>query len=714
MPPKHTRPRSEKLTGRVDATPVRVAPGIARFRDPAERGRELPPFPGYVVQPRGADEAARATCDVRTRPRFSRVGTTARVLVGTSAGTSLYGTGAPAGSLLRNGTVATLYNYDAYDFTDKTATLYQSHPWVLGVRRDGTAFGVVIETTRRCVVDLRAGIDVRVEGASPAVMVIERDHPSKVVQALAELTGFMSLPPRWAMGYHQCRFSYESEAVVREVAAGFRGREIPCDAIWLDIDCMDGFRCFTLDQVRFPQPAALFDELHEAGFRAVAMVDPGLKVDPAYFAYREGRDGDHLLKGADGNEYHGKVWPGECAFPDFTMEPARRWWGELAAPLVELGIDGLWNDMNEPAIFWPAAGKTMPDDVRHRADESLGGDGDHARYHNVYGMLMSRATREGLEKLVPEKRPFVLTRASFIGGQRYAAAWSGDNRASEAHMRWSLSTALNMGLSGQPFSGPDIGGFIGETQPDLFARWMGLGTMLPFARAHKTQAAARHEPWSLGASCEATCRLAIQRRYRMMPYLSTLFWIAATQGLAIVRPLFFADATDLRLRSEDRAFLLGADVMVEPVWEDGRRAVMPRGVWREFDPLWSHGAARVWDPLLPRMRIRTGAIVPLGPITQHAVPGAFERLTLVVSPDDAGRAECVLYEDQGEGFGHREGQYLITTYRAKRDDDGWLVEVAESEGKWQRPSRSVEVVVLGSERPRVAVGSDGETIRVGA
>ncbi len=627
-------------------------------------------------------------------------------------GTSLYGTGERAGRLLRNGTVATLYNHDAYDFSDRTRSLYQSHPWVLGVRRDGSSFGVLIETTRRCEIDLRRGIEARLEGASPTVLVVERPDPGAVVRALAELTGFMPLPARWAMGYHQCRFSYESETVVREVAEGFRSRQIPCDGIWLDIDCMDGFRCFTLDPGRFPRPAALFEELREAGFKVVLMVDPGLKVDPAYFAYREGVEGGHLLRTADGAEYRGKVWPGECGFPDFTREPTRRWWGSLAEPLLRLGIDGIWNDMNEPAVFWPAIEKTMPPDVVHRADASLGGAGDHARYHNVYGMLMSRATREGLERLAPARRPFVLTRAGFLGGQRYAATWTGDNRASESHMRWSLSMVLNLGLSGQPFAGPDIGGFIGETPPDLFARWMGLGTMLPFARAHKSQEVPRHEPWSLGPACEATCRRAIERRYRMMPYLSTLFWEASTRGMPIARPLFFADPTDARLRGEDRALLLGGDVLVEPVWEDGIVPALPRGVWREFDPLLGVGTGGAWDPLLPRLRVRGGAIVPLGPVTQHAIAGPFERLTLVVSPDEAGNAEGMLYEDEGEGYGYRDGAYLLTRYRATRSERGWAVEVASSEGAWERPRRRVEVVVLPGEGPRSSTGQDGSVIHV--
>ncbi len=683
---------------------------MARFRDPATRGRGPDPFPGYVG-PLGSGAAGR-TGTVRTRPRFARTGAIATVRVEIEPGTSLYGTGEQAGPLLRNGTVAKLYNFDAYDFTEKTAALYQSHPWVMGVRRDGSAFGIVVETTRRCIIDLRDGIEARVEGPSPAVLVVERPDPESLVRALAELTGFMPMPPRWAIGYHQCRFSYESEAVVREVAEGFRSRQIPCDAIWLDIDCMDGFRCFTLDPARFPRPAALFDDLHGAGFRVVVMVDPGLKVDPAYFAYREGAHGDHLLRNADGTEHHGKVWPGECAFPDFTRDATRRWWGSLAEPLLRLGVDGIWNDMNEPAIFWPAFEKTMPPGVVHRADEALGGEGDHARYHNVYGMLMSRATREGLGQLAPEKRPFVLTRASFLGGQRYAAAWTGDNRATEAHMRWSISMVLNLGLSGQPFSGPDIGGFIGATEPELFARWMGLGTMLPFARAHKSQEVARHEPWSLGAACEATCRRAIERRYRMMPYLSTLFWMASTRGTPIARPLFFADPTDARLRGEDRAFMLGPDVIVEPAWADGVGAALPRGTWREFDPLWKPGAGGTWDPLLPRLRVRGGAIVPLGPVTQHTTLGPFERLTLLVSPDEAGNAEGLLYEDEGEGYGYRDGAYLLARYRATRSERGWTVEAASSEGAWARPRRRVEVLVLPGEGPRSGAGEEGGVTRV--
>jgi alpha-glucosidase len=656
-----------------------------------------------------------AFAGTRIRPRFSREGRIAHITVPLGPRVSLYGTGEQAGPLLRSGTTATLWNYDAYDFTEKTPSLYQSHPFVLGVHADGSAFGVIIETTRRCIIELRAGIRVRVEGPAPAVVIIERDHPAKVVQSLAELTGFMPLPPRWATGYHQCRFSYESDAVVREVADGFRSRGIPCDAIWLDIDCMDEFRSFTLHPRRFPDPATLIEELRSKGIRVVMMVDPGLKVDPTYFAYREGAADHHFVTHADGSEYQGHVWPGQCAFPDFTRKATRAWFGDLYAPLVRMGIAGFWNDMNEPAVFFPAFGKTMPPTVRHRADPELGGAGDHALHHNIYGMQMSRATREGLERHQPQTRPFVLTRASFLGGQRYAAAWTGDNRASEAHMRWSLSMTLNLGLSGQPFSGPDIGGFIDNTPPDLFARWMGLGTMLPFCRAHKTQVANRHEPWSLGRECEATCKRAIERRYRLMPYLSTLFWIAATQGLPIARPVFFADPSDPRLRAEDGIFLLGADLLVEPVWERPLPVARPKGTWREFDPLTTRGRQTLWDPLLPRLRAREGSIIPLGPVTPHTTRGPFTQLTLIVSPDAHGNAEGLLYEDEGDGYAHREGEFLLTRYRAFKDALGWTVEVASSEGRWARPERQVNAIVLADTpraAPHEASGLDGATLRL--
>lgn len=626
------------------------------------------------------------------------------------AGTSLYGTGEIAGPLLRNGASTVAWNADTFLYTEQSAGLYQSHPWVLAVRADGSAYGVLCDTTYRCWMDLRGGIEFRAEGHSPPVYIIERSTPQEVMRALAELTGHMPMPPKWALGYQQCRWSYEPDARVRHVAAEFRRRRIPCDCIWLDIDYMDGFRCFTFDPHRFPDPAQLNADLHEDGFKTIWMIDPGIKVDPDYFVYKSGHEGGHFIQSADGHEFHGQVWPGACAFPDFTREQTRAWWAELYEDFLAVGVGGVWNDMNEPAVF-DNPHKQVPEDLHHRADEDLGGPGPHVRYHNVYGMLMVRASREGMERARPDKRPFILTRANYLGGHRYAATWTGDNESTWQHLAWSISMNLNLGLSGQPFSGPDIGGFFGHCSPELFARWMGVGALLPFARAHSIKDSPDHEPWAFGHDAERLCRMAIERRYRLIPHLYTLFREASLTGLPIARPLFFADPADPLLRAADDSFLLGEAMLVRARVEPGDavcRSPIPRGIWRRFEILDAES-----DPELPELRLAGGAIIPIGPVMQYVDELPLDPLTLIVSLDESGKAAGILYEDSGDGYGYRNGEYRLTRYRAARQQDAVIVEIESTEGDLPRPPRRLEVkVLLGDDRLCSSVGRDGQSLRV--
>src|SRR5439155_13328271 len=304
------------------------------------------------------------------------------------------------------------------------------------------------DTPVKLVVDLRRGIEFRAQGAPFPVIVIERDTPQQVVSALADLTGHMALPPRWALGYQQCRYSYAPDSEVVRVAAEFRRRRIPCDVMWMDIDYMDGHRSFTFSPREFPDPRALNDTLHAMGFHSVWILDPGIKREPGYAPYDQGTAGGHWVMDPSGEPCVGRVWPGPCVFPDFTSAAARQWWSERVRGFVQCGIDGVWNDMNEPAVF-DVDGKTLPIGSRHRADSALGGPGPHARYHNLYGMLMARATRAGLVAARPDRRPFVLSRANFIGGQREAAAWTGDNHAGWPRLGASVPRVLNLGLPGQ-------------------------------------------------------------------------------------------------------------------------------------------------------------------------------------------------------------------------------------------------------------------------
>ena len=683
-------PAQYPYTWRRDRAPVLIGEGIARFRDPAFAMVRLEPFPAYIEQP-GAVGGVPASFAVR--PRFTtRDKAFAIIDVPGAMNASLYGVGEHAGPLLRNGTAAVLWNNDHFDYTAKGKNLYQSHPFVLGVRKDGSAFGVIIETTYRCTIDLSRGIHVTVCGPSPAVAIIERSDAMGVVRALAELTGRIAMPPRWALGYHQCRWSYAPESKFLELASEFRSRRIPCDCLWFDIDYMDGFRCFTFDKHKFPDPKGLNAELQSRGFKTIYMIDCGIKVDPAYMVYREGVGAGHFITNADGTEFRGEVWPGDCAFPDFMREKTRTWWAGLYPAFMDQGIDGVWNDMNEPAVF-KGIEKTMPVTCLHRADEPLGGPNTHAKYHNLYGAQMVRATLEGIKAARPDKRPFVLTRSNFLGGQRYAATWTGDNRSDWNHLRWSISMALNLSLSGQPFVGPDIGGFIGNADGALFARWMGIGALLPFARAHSEKSSTPHEPWSFGEACERTCRLALERRYRLLPYLYTLFHRAAMEGEPIVRPVFFADPANPRLRSRDDAFLLGPDLLVQcdvyPVRSEQTAAAILPG-WKAIDILGED------DADLPRLFLRPGAALPLGPRrewTEQVV--ADDAIELIAHLDD-GVATCELYEDDGDGYGYLEGGYCLAAHTVVRDDAGALsLSIRNLDGKRPaRPGSGVQMVAL--------------------
>ncbi len=693
-----------------------VGDRIVRFdADQKAKAAALPSF--TLVKPLAGSGPVPAGFAVL--PRFSVDGGKQVATITAEAGTSVYGTGEVAGPLLRNGRRVICWNTDAFGYGDDAPSLYKSHPWLFCVRADGTAFGVLADTTYKCEIDLRgvstSGGDMvfRADGPAFPVYVIERATPEELAVTLADLTGRIDMPPLWALGYHQCRYSYYPEARVREIASEFRARKIPCDVIWHDIDYMDGFRCFTWDKKHFPDPTKLNADLHAKGFHTVWMIDPGIKAEKGYFVYDQGEAKDAWVKKPDGKTtYLGEVWPGMCVFPDFTRSDTRAWWSGLYKDFMKTGVDGVWNDMNEPAVFnTPDKSKTMPEDNVHRADAEFGGPGPHARFHNVYGVLMVKATREGIMAANPGKRPFVLSRASHLGGQKYGASWTGDNTADWYHLESSIPMVLNMGLSGQPFTGPDIGGFngdgpSGEAGATMFARWMGIGTLLPFSRAHTAKGNIDKEPWAFGEKTEKTCREAIERRMMLLPYLYTLFHEASTLGTPVARPLFFADPRDPALRSEDDGFLLGDRVMVvaQCVPDRTRVPVLPKGDWVKFTlPNDTKNAD------LPEMYLRGGAVVPVGPVVQFAGEKALDPLTLYAALGKDGKATGTLYEDAGEGFGYKQGEYLLTTYAVEKKGEEITVSVAKSEGKMARPGRAVNFVIYTGGKMITGSGKDGQT-----
>ena len=616
--------------------------------------------------------------------------------------TSLYGTGQVAGPLLRNGFVTETWNLDAFGYGLDAKNLYTSQPWVLAVREDGSAFGVLADTTERCEIDLRGGITFRAVGHEFAVVIIDRDSPQQVMEGLAQLTGTIAMPPRWAIGYHQCRYSYNPDSRVREVADEFRARKLPADVIWMDIDYMDAYRVFTFDDAQFPDPKGLNDYLDSIGFSNVWMIDPGVKAEKGFFVYDSGEANDVWTKTKDNQTFKGEVWPGVCVFPDYLNKDVRTWWSGLYADFMSYGIDGVWNDMNEPAVF-NVESKTMPETNIHHADAELGGTGTHARYHNVYGMQMIRATREGVMAANPNKRPFVLSRANYLGGHRYGATWTGDNSATWEHLDMSIPMTINLGLSGQPFAGPDIGGFAYNGDGELFARWMGFGTLFPFSRGHTAKGNIDKEPWSFTPEIEATCRRALERRYRLLPYIYTLFHASATNGTPIAMPTFFADPSDPALRSEDDSFILGDALLVSAkvTPESDRAQVRPRAIdgveWAKFDFESFDGGRDSKDSDLPDLYIKPGSIIVTAPVTQYFGdrPDQRDEITLLVHLDSDGEATGTLYEDAGDGMEYMMGQYTLTTFHATRKNGKVTVKIVDQQGKLAAPDRELKVRVVG-------------------
>ncbi len=555
-------------------------------------------------------------------------------------GTAFFGLGEAGRGLDRAGGRFRLWNTDAWGYTRDTDPLYVSIPFTTAVTPGGEAFGLFLRNTHELTFRFRAagtGFAVSAAGGGLDLFVLPGPQPEDVLRAYADITGRPPLPPLWALGYHQSRYSYAPERRVRAIARGFRRRRIPCDAIHLDIDCMDGFRVFTFDPAGFPDPAGLLAWLATRGFRAVPIVDPGVKVDPGWSVYDAGLEAGAYVRDRTGAIFEADVWPGRCAFPDFVSEAGRRFWIEAHRPFVALGFQGIWNDMNEPAVFREGErpDRTFDRDVRHRGP---GGEALlHGAVHNVYGMAMTRASREALAAHRPDSRPFVLTRATFAGGQKFAAVWTGDNTSSFASFAHAIPQLLNLSVSGMAFAGCDAGGFSGNPTPELFARWIAAAAFFPFFRAHSEKGTADQEPWSFGRRVTRIARRAIRLRYALLPFIASLMDEASRTGLPPLRPLWFHDPSDAALRREETQFLLGRDLLVAPVIDPGatsRDVTLPRGAWIDLFTGAVHrgpGRIRVAAPLhrIPVL-VRSPAVIPLARPRSCTPPGPFPELRLVV------------------------------------------------------------------------------------
>jgi alpha-glucosidase len=633
-----------------------------------------------------------------------------------------FGLGDKPGPLDRGGQAFTMWNTDAFGWQESTDPIYKTVPFFLDIKQ-GRTLGVFLDNTWRTNFDFGRTDETRYTFGAPNgpidYYLLYGPEPKQVVTDWAWLTGPTPLPPLWALGFQQSRYTYFPETQLREVAARLRKDRIPTDVLWLDIDFQHENWPFTVNDKAFPNFKGMVKDLGDEHFKVVVITDLHVARQPnvGYAPYDSGVAGDHFVKNPDGSIYVGKVWPGPAVFPDFTQAQTRQWWGGLFKDFIKDGVAGFWNDMNEPAVF-DGPGKTMPNDIQHRIDEPGFGKrtATHLEIHNIFGMQNARATEAGELALRPNERPFVMSRASYAGGQRYSTTWTGDNSSTWNHLRMTVPQLVNLGLSGFSLAGADVGGFAGSPPPDLLTKWIELSAFQPIDRDHSAKGTRMHEVWVDGPEQENIRRRYIDERYRLMPYLYTVAEETSHDGLPIDRPLFleFPHATDdgspYDLTTGGSEFLFGSRILVAPnpsPEEVAPYAVhLPPGTWYDYwtgkqvargalagtldleqrDKVIAQKPLMVTPTLdqLP-VYVRGGSILPIAPLTQSTTEVPDGPLTLRVFPPNSGEV-CAgeVYTDDGHSFDFHNGEFARIHFTCSDAADGSLhVEIARQEGNWR-------------------------------
>lgn len=547
--------------------------------------------------------------------------------------------------------------------------LYKSVP-VLYCKKKNAVYGLFFDNTFHSYLNLgKENPQYYYYGAEDGNLDIYFLGGHTLVELIGEytyLTGHTPLPQRWTLGYQQSRWGYECAEDIRDVAKHFRALDIPCDAIHFDIDYMDGYRVFTWNEPHYGTPGALITELKEQGYKTVTIIDPGTKVDPDYFMCKEGKENGYFATDTNREIYVNEVWPGDANYPDFGRKEVRDWWGEHHKFLVDIGVDGVWNDMNEPASF---RGELPKDVVFHDEERTT----NHAEMHNVYGHYMSRATFEGLQKL-SDKRPFVITRAAYAGTQKYATVWTGDNQSLWSHLQMMVPQLCNLGMSGFAFAGTDIGGFGADTTPELLTRWIEAAVFSPLFRNHSCKGTRRQEPWQFGEEVVSIYRKYVKLRYQFLPYLYDLFYMGEQTGLPVMRPLVLHYPQDEQTFNLNSEFLVGDSLLVAPVLEQGatkKMVYLPQGDWYDY---WTGEkiSGGVWfireAPIdTCPMYIRAGSMIPMYEEMSYVGEKPYDTLYLLATPESAVYRH---FQDNGEDYAYRSGAYNL--YHFEKGADGEL------------------------------------------
>lgn len=605
-----------------------------------------------------------------------------------------YGLGDRTGFLNKRGYAYELWNTDdPAPHVDSFKTLYKSIPFLLSLK-GGKSYGIFFDNTFRTYWNLgKESQDYFYFAADHGNLdyyFIAGEQLKDIVAGYTTLTGRVPRPQLWTLGYQQSRWGYETEAQVRELAASMRAHKVPCDVIHLDIDYMERYKVFTWDQDSYVDPKKMIADLANDGFKIVTIIDPGVKVEKGYHVFEEGVKKGYFVTTPEGELYINQVWPGDSAYPDFGAPKVRKWWADNQKFLVDLGVRGVWNDMNEPASFQGE----IPEDVVF-SDEKR--KATHAEMHNAYGHLMSRATYEGLKKH-DKRRPFVITRACYAGSQKYTTAWTGDNHSIWAHLQMQISQLCNLGLSGMSFVGTDVGGFGSDTTPELLTRWVQAGCFSPLFRNHSNKGTVQQEPWQFDEKTLGIYRTYVELRYQLIPYFYDLFVGHEKDGLPILRPLVLHYEKDPYVRELNDEFLVGEQLLVAPVVMQGetrRMVYLPEGNWYDF---WTgdlqvggiHFIAEAPIETCP-VYAKAGSIIPMYPVQSYVGEKKISQLTLWIAP---GNGSYIHTQDDGETFAYEEGAY--NQYRFAINEAGEFTCDVLHNG-YEHSYQSLRICYLGQE-----------------
>lgn len=609
--------------------------------------------------------------------------------------------------------------------------LYQDHPFFISISA-GFSYGIFFDNISKTTFDMGKTdpeeyyFDAE-HGELNYYFISERSIKG-ILEVYTELTGRMKMPPKWSIGYHQCKYSYKNEKQIKKITNKFRLNHIPCDGIWFDIHYMTGYRVFTFNKKRFPSPKGLIESLKSLGFKATAIVDPGVKIDEYYPVYQEIIENKFYCKNAEGDPAVGIVWPGLVHFPDFTKPEVRSWWGGLHKFYFDLGLDGIWIDMNEPSLninpLKSFIHRVKPKDIFF---DDQGRNSWLNKARNVYGFGQAQATYEGFRKLRPNKRPFILTRSGYAGLQRYAAMWTGDNWTTWGGIALASRMLTNLCLSAQSFCGEDIGGHMGIIRmvfkrKQLFARWLQSGVFHPFCRVHTTVFTRNQDPFSNGKKVQAICKKYIELRYKLLPYLYNLFYEYSQTGAPIMRPLFYYTLGDENCYRKDfeNQFLFGSDILIVPIYKKNCKHIktyLPEGKWIHLWTGVEFEGNREYDidvvlediPIL----IRKGAIIPMQPDMEYVGEKPVDPLILSIYPDldtkDYSNS-AKIYSDDGESFDYEEKNEWCKLPVSVKNNRGVLeIIIKKLEGKYRPDFTKLQFEIVKISKPE-EVTVDGQKI----